>query len=331
MVPTLARDAAVLECLRSLDGQEYPSFEILVVDNSGEGRAEALVPPDMRVPVRVLRQDRNLGFGGAVNAAARVSQAPFLALLNDDAVAHPGWLSSMMNAIEPLEDIGMVAAQVRLAGEEALDSAGMLLARDGSSKQRGHGESPLRFARREEALLPSGSACLYRREMFDDVGGFDEAFFLYCEDTDLGLRARRRAWGCLYEPAAVVEHRYSHSAGRASAMKAYYVERNRIWTAVKNLPLSQLLAMPLFTAVRYFWHSVYLMSGKGKASEHVEGGGGVLPLVWMLVRAHLALIPELPRLLCERRRIEACARLKGRQWTLLLKRHRISLRQVAAL
>src|SRR5260370_21202229 len=78
-----------------------------------------------------------------------------------------------------------------------LDSAGMLVCPDGSSKQCGHLESPDKFPRRRHALLPSGCAALYRREMLDEIGLFDESFFLYCEDTDLGLRARWAAWECV--------------------------------------------------------------------------------------------------------------------------------------
>ena len=115
--------------------------------------------------------------------------------MNDDATAHPGWLEALLAAIEPRPDVGMCASQVRLAGDGRLDSAGMLLCLDGSSKQRGHLESPASYARKEEALLPSGSAALYRREMLDEIGLFDESFFLYCEDTDLGLRARWAALG----------------------------------------------------------------------------------------------------------------------------------------
>ena len=89
----------------------------------------------------------------------------------------------------------------------------MLMAGDGSSKQRGHGRPPEDFPVAEEALFPSGSAALYRRAMLEEIGGFDAAFFLYCEDTDLGLRARWAGWKCLYVPEAVVEHHYSHSAG----------------------------------------------------------------------------------------------------------------------
>ena len=81
------------------------------------------------------------------------------------------------------------------------DSAGMLICADGSSKQRGHGLPPEAFGQQEEVLLPSGSAALYRREMLEDIGLFDEDFFLYCEDTDIGLRGRWAGWKCRTFPA----------------------------------------------------------------------------------------------------------------------------------
>ena len=91
-------------------------------------------------------------------------------------------------------------------------------------------------------LLPSASAALYRRAMLEEIGLFDEDFFLYCEDTDLGLRARWAGWKCIYVPGAVVDHHYSHSAGRASRLKAYYVERNRLFVAAKNFPAGDVMA-----------------------------------------------------------------------------------------
>jgi len=153
----------------------------------------------------------------------RESHAPFIAALNDDAVAGPGWVEAMLRALEGNPVAGMCACQVRLHGEDRLDSAGMLISGDASSKQRGHLEPVARFAGPADALLPSGSAALYRRAMLDAIGLFEEEFFLYCEDTDLGLRARWAGWECLYAPDAVVEHRYSQSAGAASPLKAYYV------------------------------------------------------------------------------------------------------------
>src|SRR5207237_8032674 len=134
----------------------------------------------------------------------------------------------------------------------------MLMAADGSSKQRGHLFPVGEFDREEEVLLASGSAALYRRAMLEGIGLFDEDFFLYCEDTDLGLRARWAGWKCLYAPQAVVHHHYSHTAGRATPLKAYYVERNRLFLLVKNFPLRSLMLAPLVTIARYGWHVISL-------------------------------------------------------------------------
>ena len=323
IVPTLAADETLAECLASLDGQTFSDFEVIVVDNSGR----CAVQPQGRI--RVIANKNNIGFGAAVNQAFRESKSSFLAVLNDDAMADPRWLEALLAAVEARPDVGMCASQVRLAGDGRLDSAGMLLCLDGSSKQRGHLESPESFSRRQEALLPSGSAAFYRREMLEEIGLFDEAFFLYCEDTDLGLRARWAAWECLYVPDAVVEHRYSHSAGSASALKAYYVERNRLFLAVKNLPMPELLLAPFYSAARYFWHVVFAIQGRGKTADFRRSGNSAKHLPLYVLRAHLALFRHFPTLWKQRRKIKR--RFTPKQFRRLIRRFSITPRQVAAL
>lgn len=323
VVPALAADKSLDECLASLYRQTFRDFDVIVVDNSGRRQVKP------REGVRVIANDRNVGFGAAVNQAFHQSQAPFLAVLNDDASAHPGWLEALLSAVEHRPDIGMCASQVRLADDGCLDSAGMLLCLDGSSKQRGHLEAPAVYGRKEEALLPSGSAALYRRAMLDEIGLFDESFFLYCEDTDLGLRARWAAWECFYVPDAVVDHRYSHSAGKASALKAYLVERNRLFVIFKNFPLPDLLLVPFYAMSRYFWHFVYALKGRGKAAQFQSEGGSLARLPWYVLRAHLELLVRFPEVWRQRRRIKR--RLTSKQFRRLMQRFSIRPRQVAAL
>ena len=323
IVPTLAADETLDECLASLKLQTLSDFEVIVVDNSGRSAAQP------GGGVRVISNDRNVGFGAAVNQAFHQSSAPFLAVLNDDAIAHPDWLKALLGAIEPRSDVGMCASQVRYARDQRLDSAGMLLCLDGSSKQRGHLESPASYAFQQDALLPSGSAALYRREMLDEIGLFDESFFLYCEDTDLGLRARWAGWSCLYVPDAIVQHRYSHSAGSASALKAYYVERNRLFLIFKNFPLLDLLLVPFYATSRYFWHLIYALQGRGKAAEFERQGGSLLRLPWYVVRGHLALLARFPEIWRQRRQRKQ--RLTTEEFRRLIRRHSISPRKVAAL
>lgn len=330
-VPTLAIDDALEDCLRSLDAQTWEDFEVVVVDNSGSQR----VASD-RSRVRVISNPRNAGFGAAVNQAFRGSQATYLATLNDDAVADPGWLEALVAEAKAHPDAGMFASQVRLSGVRVsgsvrLDSAGMLIAADGSSRQRGHRRPPGEFADARDALFPSGSAAMYRRAMLDQVGGFEDSFFLYCEDTDLGLRARWAGWSCRYVPEAVVDHRYSHSAGRASPLKAYYVERNRLYVVLRNFPLSMLWRVPFYSGLRYGWHLASLFTGEGIAGEYRGAGHPMLLLPLLVARAHIAAILHLPGLLAARRRIRKTRRLSVREFRDLLGEHWIEPRQVAAL
>lgn len=328
-VPTLAADDRLSECIRSLENQTLREFELVIVDNSGKGlvRARGLAPAG----VRVIEPERNTGFGAAVNAACRGTCAPYVAVLNDDAVAHPGWLAALVEAMERRPDAGMAASQVRLYGEEQLDSCGMLVCRDGSSKQRGHLRRPADFPVEEEVLCPSGSAAVYRRAMLDEAGWFDERFFLYCEDTDLGLRARWLGWRCLYVPEAVVEHRYSHSAGRASPLKAYYVERNRLFVLVKNFPAGMLAAAPLAAAARYGWHLALMAAGRGSAARFRQEGHTGLRMAFYVLKAHAALLGRLPELWRDRRGLRRRARVSPAVYRRLLASHAIPARRVAEL
>ncbi|HJZ99107.1 MAG TPA: glycosyltransferase family 2 protein [Candidatus Solibacter sp.] len=328
VIPTIAADSRLLECVQSLSRQTRQDLEVIVVDNSGQG----LVRKNLTAgSARVIENTRNVGFGSAINQGIQASSACYVATLNDDAVAHPEWLDALVTAMERRPDSGMCASQVRLFGEDRLDSAGMLIARDGSSKQRGHGRLPEDFPVAEEILMPSGSAALYRRAMLDEIGGFDDAFFLYCEDTDLGLRARWAGWRCLYEPRAVVEHHYSHSAGRASALKAYFVERNRLFVLVKNFPGAMLALAPLVSAARYFWHLRFLLQGRGSAARFRAEGNAGFRMAWYIVKAHCALIGNLARLWRQRREIRERARITPAVFRHLMRCHGMSARRVAEL
>ena len=328
IIPTLAAGEELRACLDSLLRQSFDAFNVIIVDNSGRGAARSAVPSDPRVTL--IESPRNLGFGAAINLGAKGTRAPYVGTLNDDAIASKDWIACLVQALDQAAGAGMAASRVVLAGTTMLDSAGMLLCADGSSKQRGHGEPETAFLTGEEALCPSGSAALYRRELFDVLGGFDENFFLYCEDSDLGLRARWAGWSCVYVPEARVDHRYSRSAGRASRLKAYFVERNRLRLVAKTFPLTMLWRVPFAAVARYWAHLTSIRSGKGAAAEFTRSGDGPLSLAWFVLKAHLALIAALPGLLAERNRIRRQARITPRDFAALAQRFAISPKQVAA-
>jgi len=323
-IATLAADGALTACLRSLEEQAFQDFEVVVVDNSGAGRVRAEASR-----VRVIANNANVGFGAAINQVFRASDSPYLVALNDDAVAQAGWLETLVACADSHPGAGMFASEVHLGDTGLLDSAGMLIAEDGSSTQRGHGRPPSDFAAATEVLCPSGSAAVYRRKMLEEIGFFDESYFLYCEDTDLGLRARWAGWNCLYVPGAIVEHRYSHSAGRASLLKAYLVERNRLYTVLKNFPAGMLWRVPFASVVRYGWHLLAMLEGQGKASQFRRGGNSAWLLPFVVLRAHAAVLVRLPRLWSARRAIRASRKIDQHAFRKMIQFHHVGLRNVA--
>jgi GT2 family glycosyltransferase len=326
-IPTLNAGEALLECLTSLETQLFREFAAIVIDNSGQGLARNMLGASY--PLHILNNDRNVGFGAAINQAIAASSGQFVVTLNDDCIASPEWLQELVRVADREYEIGLCAAQVLLAESGMIDSAGMLIARDGASKQRGFRQSPEGYQKNSEVLFPSGSSALYRRDMLDEIGGFDESFFLYCEDTDLGLRARWAGWQAYYASKAVVTHRYSHSAGKCSELKALLVERNRMITALKNFPARDLAIVPFAAPIRYLFHLLALARGNGITAEFSRESQGPWRFPVILLKAHWQVFREWR--IIWKKRAAVKRRLESRQMSAILKRHRISLYAVASL
>ena len=327
VIPTLAAGPALDRTLDALAAQSLSALDIVVVDNSARGLAASAAE---RPSVRVIANPRNVGFGEAINQGGESSAAPYVLALNDDARPAPDCLERLAGALDADPEAGMAAPAILLASSpDSLDSAGLNIYPDGVGKQRGHGRPAADFAAHHEALLPSGCAALYRRAMLDHSGWFDPDYFLYGEDTDIGLRGRWAGWTCRYVPQARVEHDYSGSAGRASRLKAFYVERNRLWTAVKCFPLRALPWVPLHAAWRYLHHLAEALRGRGLASEYGRGGENPLSLVVIVWSAHWRTLTALPALLSKRRRVMQAKRLSAGKMAALLRRFRVSAAEVA--
>ena len=328
MIPTLLGGESLRRCLASLAAQTFPDFEAVIVDNSGHGIARDLAYSPR---VRVIENNENVGFGAAVNQGWADSKAEFLLTLNDDAYPAPRWLDALVAACGQDPNIGMCASQIRLLAREGLlDSAGLNIYPDGTAKQRGNGREASDYGASEEVLLPSGCAALYRRSMIEQVGSFDPDYFLYVEDTDLGLRGRLAGWRCLYVPEAVVEHEYSKSAGRASGTKAFYVERNRLYTVVKLFPLVLWPLVPILSAWRYLAHFEALLRGKGLAGEFRGPGESRWRLVLIVVSAYWHTLIHFGRILRKRRAARRTARLGALGFWRLLRRHAARAGEVAS-
>lgn len=319
-------EAYVAECLDALLVQTYPRTEIIVVDNGSTDGSVSLLRDRYGEKIRLIVNRDNRGFTGGNNDGMAVASGDYVVLINNDATADPGWVAALVREAETDPRVGMCASMIVTHDDpRVIDSAGLLLFRDGLARGRGRWQRDVgAFNKPEDVLLPSGCAALYRRAMLDEIGVFDEEFFMYCEDVDLGLRGRVAGWRCRFVPDAVVRHRYSVSAGRYSLRKLFLVERNRIWLMVKCFPWSAVMVSPVWTALRLGLHAYAAIRGRGGAGRALEGESA-----WRLMatvgRAYLAAARGVPAMVRQRRDRHVTA-VEFRRW---FRYHGVSAREVA--
>ena len=329
-VVVVNQDRRVLlrHCLRSIAGQVYQNLEVIVVDNGSVDGSECVIPDKelSGLPIRLIKNLNNLGFCTANNQALRFARGKYVALLNNDAEADEGWLQALVAALEANPGFGMAASKVLLHGDRStIDKAGHLIYPDGQNRGRGTGEKDIgQYDRMEETAWPDGCAAFYRRALFEHVGGFDEDFFAYADDAELGLRARIAGWRCLYVPSAVVFHHGAATLGQHSERRLFLIERNRSWLAAKLFPWRLLLLSPLYFSIRAMATGIAAVLGRG------EGGRAVSSIsFWGLLKcvlaANLAALAGLPKMLRKRRVIEPQRKLSGAAIVKTIRRFQIPL------
>lgn len=317
-------------CFRSLLGQTLPGVEVIMVDNGSIDGSVDLVRARFGDAVRVVTLPDNIGYGAALNVGIRAARGRYLFALNNDTELDLGCLAALHTAAERHPEAGSFAPKILAFDDRrCIDNVGHLLYADGLSRGRGRLEADRgQYDRDEEILLFSGCAVLLRREMLADIGLFDEDLFAYCEDTDLGLRAQLGGWRCRAVPNAIVYHKYSASSAHYSPMKAFLVERNRAWVAVKCLPAPLLLLSPLFTAARLGAQAFGALTHRGAAGRFAtDHSSGALALVFL--RAVAAAIRGLPRAWGKRRVVQRQRRISNRQAVDWLRRYGMGLREIA--
>lgn len=321
-------------CLQSLTRQLLNQpFEVVLVDNgSDDGSAEMALREFSNHPafeLRLIRNPDNRGFCAANNQGFAASNSKLIALLNNDAEAEPQWLASLVGAFEKQHDVGMAASKILVYEDpRRIDKAGHLIYPDGQNRGRGTGELDTgQYDRLEEILWPDGCAAMYRREMLDQIGGFDEDFFAYADDAELGLRARIAGWTCLYIPSAVVRHHRGQTLGLRSARRLELIERNRVLLAIKLFPWSLLWLNGAYYLARLAASLWATLRSRGEVAQF-PGIRAKLQAVLALIRGDLQALALLPRMLRKRRSLNRIRKLSPRQVRKLILEHRIPLKQL---
>jgi GT2 family glycosyltransferase len=282
-----------------------------------------------RFRTEVIRNSENRGFCAANNQGFAVSDSEFVALLNNDAEAEPAWLEKLASAFDGRPDVGMAASKILVYEDpRRIDKAGHLIYPDGQNRGRGSGElDEGQYDRVEEVLWPDGCAAMYRRAMLDEIGAFDEDFFAYADDAELGLRARIAGWKCQYIPGAVVRHHRGATLGVRSSRRLELIERNRVWLAVKLFPWSLLWWNPLYYALRLGAGVWAAITGQGEVGKY-PGVRGKLTAALAMLKGDWQALRLIPRMLAKRGEVARIRKLSPRDVRKLILDHRISLKQL---
>ena len=212
VIPNLDGDVAAAACLEGVAAQTLAPVRVIVVDSGSTDGSRAIAEAH---GAEWHSMPANKGFAAAVNHGIAISDSPYVALLNNDAVPEPGWLAALVAALESDHDVSFAASRMLLTRGRGMNAAGDsfdVRGRGGYNRGIREPDGP-RFDEPRIVFGACAGAAIYRRSLFHDIGLFDEQFFLSWEDIDLDLRAALAGHSCLYVPSAVVHHAQGASSG----------------------------------------------------------------------------------------------------------------------
>jgi GT2 family glycosyltransferase len=288
-------------CVAALSAQTLTPRRTIIVDNgSTDGSLTTLARCGSGLEVIAL--GRNVGFAAANNAGLRhAHDCEWVALVNPDAFPTPTWLEELLRAAAAHPEFSFFASRQLLYDRpHRLDGAGDEYSVAGLAWRRGHGRPAGDLAlESEEVFAPCAAAAFYHRNAVAEAGGFDESFFCFFEDVDLGFRLRLAGHRCLYVPGAVVHHVGAAMTGHRSNFSVYHGHRNLVWVFFKNMP-GPLLGLYLFSHVFLNLVSIVWLTRRGQGR--------------VALRAKHDALRDLPRIWRARRRVQASRRVAS--WAL---------------
>jgi GT2 family glycosyltransferase len=310
------------DCLDAVYNQSYTNFDVYFVDNGSVDDSIDFVERNFP-QAKIIKLEKNTGFTGGNNIGIKKALedaiVDYIVLLNNDTKVYPNWLLGLVSTAEKEEKIGMVSS-LSLFPSKTIQTIGLSLEKNFMHSKVGGislgcGYSPEDFPEELEIFAPSGVSALYKREVLEKTGLFDDLFFAYAEDLDLGLRARLFGWKALYCPDSKLIHYHSQTAGAGSPFKAFHVKRNSYFVAIKNLCLVDLL---LFPFREFFWNLSQLknMTHNNKSVESLASKIGKWGGIKLMMNVYFQVLLKTPKMFKERRSIQksksiTCQELSG--------------------
>jgi GT2 family glycosyltransferase len=268
IIPTWNSNDYLPTCLAHLAEQTLKHFEIILVDNGSENYQCGQIPSEWpSLDIHEILLDENKGFAVACNLGARAARGEWLAFLNADAFAAPTWLEIITSAVNEFPLAGSFGSLIlQDENPDLVDSAGDVYNISGMAWKgySGYPRSEV-SAEPQRIFTPCAAAVFYRRDVFLEIGGFDEDFFSYFEDVDLGFRLNLYGYQCIFLPEAIVRHVGSSSTGKQSNFGLYHYHRNMVWSYYKNMPgFLYWFYLPFHFIANLLISMKYLKDGRGK-------------------------------------------------------------------
>ena len=268
IIPTWNSGSTLPKTLKKLVHQTFRNFEVIIIDNGSATFNQKQIEQDWQsLILKVIPLKKNMGFSYASNISAQNAKGEWLAFLNADAFPAPDWLESFMAAQKEYPHAGAFGSLIlQDAHPNLVDSAGDVYNMSGIA-WKGYGGYPVTEvpSNPRRVFAPCAAAAFYRRDVFLKIGGFDEGFFSYFEDVDLGFRLNLYGYQCIFLPDARVRHVGSTSTGKDSDFALYHYHRNFIWSYIKNMPGALFwLYLPFHILANLIFFLKYLMKGRGK-------------------------------------------------------------------
>lgn len=331
------------DCLSSISNQIYDNYRVILVDNGSEDASVDFIRNNFP-NIEIIELDKNTGFAVANNTGIRKAfedkEVRYIVPLNNDTKADNNFLRELARTYNEYaringEKVGSVAPKIlKFYEEEKVDSAGILIYKDGSAINRGMDEDDQEeYNNSVEVFGPSGCACLYLREALEDVAYqklhtatssnndkeyFDKDYFCYYEDVDLAWRLRLRGWKCFYAPKAKVLHIHSATGVSSSPFKAFHIHRNQYYNLIKNFPASFLVKGLLFMLYRYCLLLMSTLKSRGP-SARLKENSNMLELVKIVAKSWWQVLTTFPKLLQKRRFVQRNRRISIHEFEGLLK------------
>lgn len=286
----------IRETISSLQAQSFKDYEIIVVDNNSHDNTVSIVrelfTTENSECCKLICNSINTGFTGGNITGFKHADGEYIALLNADAEAESTWLQSLVDTMDSQKKIGICASKIINYSSHVIDSAGDGFSRSLQGFKRGEGELEEKYIECEYVFGACAGAALYRKEMLEEIGFFDEDFFLIHEDTDMNFRAQLQGWKIFYVPNAVVHHKVRSSIGHMSDLAIYYSIRNKTFVWIKNIPASILLRYLPQLAIGIIAEFIYFALRHKKISLYFRAKKDVIKMLPGMIKKRTLILKK---------------------------------------